>query len=60
MSELKVPLGSAVYERVLNPEFKMSHPDIAYIKSSVGLVLSKAMAIMYQVKPNDPIKFIAN
>jgi len=36
------------------------HPDAAYIKrDDIGLVIAKGMAVMYQVKPSNPVEFLA-
>jgi hypothetical protein len=47
---------SASASNILDKE----HPDITYLKQDeIGLVLSKALAETYKVKPNNPIEFFS-
>lgn len=39
---------------------KKEHPDVTYIKNEdVGIVVAKALAVLYKVKPNNPCDYMA-
>lgn len=39
---------------------KKEHPDVQYIKTEdVGIVVAKALAVLYKVKPNNPCDYMA-